>query len=439
MNWKWFNFLRYPRQVLQPPRRGFSYSGGVVVTEDTAMQASAFYRGVIYISSQIAKLPWELKDKNNKILDNRVAVMLRLCPNSEMTSMAFRLTMIQNAIIHGNAYAEIERDMMGRPIAIWPIPSRSVELYRRPDTRELVYRVIAGSQFLPGEDVYLPFKDVFHLKNFHTKDGLVGQGVIAYGSEILGISLGADRMAANLFGNGGVPSGVLEVPGTLSDEAFARVKKDWTENHGGKKSGGIAVLEEGMKFSAVTMAPDILQFLESRKFSVIEIARFLGLPPTKLYDTERNSYHTQEQSNLEVATDTLDAWARSLEAEVDMKILNNQFGGTRSELDLYAVFRGDMTTRANYFSKMMQTAAITPNEIRMREGMAPYVDGDRYFVAVNNYSPADRIDEIIDAQIHKGTTGGNSNSGNQTDPNAADPNATDAQLTKAALEFLKGR
>jgi HK97 family phage portal protein len=191
------------------------------------------------------------------------------------------------------------------------------------------------------------------------------------------------------------------VKGTLSDEAYERVKKSWKEAHTGRKSAGIAVLEEGATWTAASMSPDILQFLESRKFSVLEVARFLGLPPTKLYDVTAATYSNQEQSNLEVATDTLDSWARNLESEADIKILNKRYGGRRSELDLYAIFRGDMTTRANYFSKMMQTAAITPNEIRDREGLAPYEDGDRYYVAVNNFFPADRVDEYVDAQVTK--------------------------------------
>jgi hypothetical protein len=58
-----------------------------------------------------------------------------------------------------------------------------------------------------------------------------------------------------------------------------------------------------------------------------------------------------------------------------------------------------MATRAEYFSKMMQSGAITPNEIRAKEGLAGYVGGDRFFIATNNFTPEDRMDEIIDAQI----------------------------------------
>lgn len=397
-----FNFLKIlglkktRDLVVQNPRRGFSFSSGIPVYEDNAMQVSAFYRGVIYISSQMAKLPWEIKDKTNKIIDNNLSVLLNLCPNPEMSSMFFRLCMTQNAIIHGNSYAEIERDLTGKPVALWPIPSNFVQPTRDVEGK-LVYRIM-GSATL-SEWVYLRPKDIFHVKNFHTKDGIVGLGVVGYGTDVLGISLGADRMAGSLFQNGGMPSGVLTVTGTLSDEAFKRVKDSWKESHGGRNAGGIAVLEEGADFKPTQLSPDIMQFLESRKFSVIEIARFLGVPPSKLFDSEKSSYNNQEQGALEVATDTLDAWARNYEMEADIKLLNNQYGGYFTEMDLYAVFRGDMATRAEYFTKMMGTGSITPNEIRNKEGMAPYKNGDKHYIAVNNFSPADRVDDIIDAQI----------------------------------------
>jgi HK97 family phage portal protein len=427
---KFLNIKKSGKPPIDAPKRGFAYNSGVPVYEDSAMQVSAFYRGVIYISSQIAKLPWNVKDAKNKIINDEISTMLDLSPNWEMNSFTFRLCMIQNAIIYGNAYAEIERDITGKPVALWPIHPNYMVVQRNLSSGNVIYKVSAPASNIP--DVYLAGKDIFHLKNFHTKDGIMGQGIMAYAQEILGISLGADKMAGNVFSNGGMPSGVLEVAGTLSDEAYKRIKESWKENHGGKKSGGVAVLEEGIKFTPLSMSPTILQFLESRKFNVLEIARFLGIPPIKLFDMDGAKFANMENANLETATDCLDAWAKCIEMEADIKILNKRQNGRRTEMDLYEIFRGDMKTRAEYFSKMMQTAALTPNEIREKEGLSPYPDGDRYFVAINNYSPADRIDEIIDAQVNK----------NQAAPApgstaSAGVNAASEELAKEALRFLQ--
>lgn len=395
---KIFNFFnRVKPEIPSSVRRPIGYSGGMVVNGETAMEASAFYRGVIYISTQMSKLPWEVKDRDNKILDNDVSYLLNVSPNEEMTSFHMKLFLIQCAIIGGNGYAEIERTFDGRPKALWPLNPNRVSLVRNSDG-QLLYQVVNGND--SSETVYLRPKDIFHVRNLHTKDALLGQGLIGYAMQTLGISLGADKFANALFANGGMPSGVLEYPGQLSDEAYERLKSSWHQQQGGRKTGSTAILEDGVKYSPISHAPDVLQFLESRKFNVLEIARFLGLPPTKLFDSDAAKYNNIEHANLEVATDTLDSWARNMESEADMKLLAGRNGGRRTELDLYAVFRGDMTTRGTYFQKMVQIGAMTPNEVRMKEGMSNEAgELDRFFIATNNFTPLDRVDELLDAQM----------------------------------------
>lgn len=433
MAFSWRGFLSLRRtnpETLTNPRRGFSLSGGVLITDDTAMKVSAFHRGVIYVSTQIAKLPWDVKDKDNKTAphDDRVAKLIRLAPNPEMNSMNFRLWAIQTAIITGNAYSEIERDAMGRPVAIWPLESRNVEMWRDVNG-SLFYRV----NNFKGGTVFIRPENIYHIRNFHTKDGLQGQGIVAYATDTLGISAGADKMARNLFANGGIPSGILKHPGTLSEKAYERIKDSWKAQNSGDNSSGVALLEEGTEFEALNLDPNVLQFLESRKFGVLEIARFLGVPPTKLFDMSNATFSNVENANLEVATDTLDAWANNLEMEADVKLLSNRFGGRFSQIDLYAVFRGDMAARATYFKNMMSTGALTPNEIREYESLPGYVGGDRYYIATNNYSPADRIDELFDAQVRNG---GKANNSNSKDPKEED---LDDELKKAAIQKLKSR
>ncbi len=385
------------------PRRPFSLFGNLVVDEESAMQVAAFNRGLIYISSQIAKLPWNLKGPDNKILANSpVGNLLNLSSNPEMNAFRWRLVMTQQAILHGNAYAEIERDTIGRPIALWPLRSDAMRLGRRDDG-SLFYQYTANLYGGPSEPVVLDPYDVFHLPNFHTKDGLVGQGVVSYGREVLGINIAADNMAGGLFRNSGIPSGMLSHPGTLSDEAYKRHKESWAEQQGGRKQGGTSILEEGVTYSPVNMPPEALQFLQSRQFGVLEIARFLGLPPTKLFDVVAAKYANVENSNLEVATDTLDSWATNYEMEADVKLLNERYGGRYTDIDLYDIFRGDMTTRATYFKSMMSIGAMTPNEIRHREGLNAYKEGDNFYIATNNFTPVDRMNDLIDADITQKT------------------------------------
>ena len=380
------------------PKRPFYMRASTLVNEDGAMQVAAFNRGILYISSQIAKLPWDVKDVGNNIVTGPISDLLNLSPNEEMNAFKFRLAMVQQAIINGNSYAEIERNGVGAPIALWPLVSQDMEIIRST-TGKLVYRYNSVN----GEQVLLSPRDVFHLPNFHTKDGIVGQGVVSYGREVLGIQIAADNMASGIFHNGGVPSGILKHPGRMSDEAYKRLKDSWDAQTGGKKIGSTSILEEGVTYEPVNVEPEALQFLQARQFGVLEIARFLGVPPTKLFDVTAATFSNVENANLEVATDTLDSWATNLEMEADVKILNNRYGGRFTDIDLYSVFRGDMQTRSAYFKAMMSVGAMTPNQIREREGLAGYDEGDDYYIATNNFTPVDRMNEVIDADITQKT------------------------------------
>jgi len=406
------------------PRRPFWYRGSTLVNEDASMQVAAFNRGLIYVSTQIAKLPWDVKNDKNEIQKGGVSNLLNLASNPEMNAFRFRLVMVQQAIIHGNAFAEIERNTVGQPIALWPLRSADMEIMRTTEG-QLFYRYTNET----GGTVDLLPRDVFHLPNFHTKDGIVGQGVVGYGREVLGIQIAADGMASGLFHNSGIPSGLLLHPGKLSDEAYKRLKESWAEQQGGRRTGGTALLEEDIKYQPLNMDPEALQFIQSRQFGVLEIARFLGVPPTKLFDVTAATYSNVENANLEVATDTLDSWATNLEMEADVKILNNRYGGRFTDIDLYSIFRGDMKTRSDYFKAMMSIGALTPNQIRAREGLSPYSEGDNYYIATNNFTPVDRMDEVIDAEIE-----------NKKKPNAPSAPAPkpNAQLEDAAVKYLTG-
>lgn len=413
-------------KYMKGPRPLWWFRGGTVVNEDASMQVAAFNRGVIYISTQLAKLPWNIKDNTNAIVENPVSNLLNLAFNPEMNSFRGKLFLIQQAILFGNGYAEIERNIVGTPVALWPLDSVNMELLRA-DNGDLIYKYHNPS----GAATYLRPRDVFHLPNFHmSKDGIQGQGVATYGREVLGIQIAADNMAASLFQNSGIPSGILQHPGKLSDAAYKRLKDSWAEQTGGKKTASTSVLEEGMVYNPVNVAPNLLQFLESRQFGVLEIARFLGVPPTKLFDITAATYSNVENANLEVATDTLDSWAINMEMEADVKLLNYRYGGRYSDIDLYAIFRGDMKSRSDYFKTMISIGAMTPNQARAREGLPGYgPDGDNYYIPTNNLTPVRRLDEVIDADIKS-----------KNKPPAAPATKTpqDLALEEAATKYLTG-
>lgn len=356
--------------------------------EDQALTVSAFYRGITYLASNISKIPIDLKDKDEeKININNIDNILNLSSNTWSSSFHVKYYLILKAILNGNAYAEIERDMMGRAIALWPL--FNVSVVPKIKDGELIYEC-RGSR----AKAELEPMDIFHLRNVHTKNGFMGIGTLTYASEVLGIAKHSNDLAEKVMSSGGMPNIVIRVKESLSDEAYQRMKESWAS-----KEGGPAILEQDSDAKSLSLNPNDLQFLDSRKFSIAECARFLGVPPEKLFDTTLRRTIGAEDGAIKVVRDTLDTWATIFEQEIDKKLLFNRLKGRHSKFDLYSISRGDMAARSEFYLKMHAIGALSSNEIRKKEGMPGYEGGDKHFIEVNNKSPVDRIDEMIDANI----------------------------------------
>lgn len=371
-----------------------SYQYGQAVTSDSALEVSAFYRGCWYLSTQIAKLPWDIKTTQNQIINerNNIWYLLNRKTNSEMPSFHFKALMMYGCLLKGNGFAEIVKDSTGRIRSFYPIMHHDVCLIRN-ENGVLYYQISnTNGQVL----TYFKPEEILHFRGPHTEDGINGLSPINYAKKVLGIAKGADKMAGAMFENAGMPSGTLETDSVLNEDVIERLRQTWKEKYGRESSGGVAVLEQGMKFNPINFAPDVMQFLESRKFSVIEIARFLNVPPAKLYTIEAQTYNNIEHTNLEVGNDTIDVWARIFEQEIDVKVLDRSL---RSEMDLHQLYRGDAKTRSDYYKSMVGIGAMTPNQVRMRDGLEPYENGDEYYISSNNLTPISRINEVIDSQI----------------------------------------
>ena len=350
-----------------------------------------WYRGISYLSGQIAKLKFCVKDSENReVKESKVSALFNKRINRDSTAFSVKKWMVKQAIEYGNAYLEIERDMVGRPIALWPLQEGYVTPWRDMNGN-LYYRAARPV----GDYVPISPDRIFHLRNMYTRDSVVGISTITFAARSLGISKSAAEFALQIFTTGGVASGYLKHPRALSDKARKELQQAWHNKD--SLLGKIKILQEGMEF-VPNQVTDGLQFLETRRFSVLEVSRFLGISPSKLFHSEKYVAASVEEANIESAIDTIDTWCKNFQDEIDKKLLSNQVG-YKSEFDLYDLFRGNMQSRAEYFKKMFEIGAISSNEIREKEGLAPYDKGEKYYLPINNLTPVDRIDEQIDASI----------------------------------------
>jgi len=242
---------------------------------------------------------------------------------------------------------------------------------RHPGDGLLYYRISNDGL---GDSVVM-VGDMFHL--FHiTDDGLTGISVVAKAKQALGLTIGAEEYGAQFFGNGAEPGGILERPkdaGKLKDADIKRLRETWQAMHSGNNRHKLGVLEDGMTWKAVGLPNEDIQFLETRQFQVLEIARWLDLPPHKVKHMGDATFSNIEHMQIEWYVDGLMPRLADWTQELEFKLLTPaEQGKTAIEFDARALMRGDNTTRANYYSTMVNNGMMTRNEVRRLENMTPF-------------------------------------------------------------------
>lgn len=367
-------------------------TSGKRVNERSAMQMTAVYSCVRILSEAIASLPLNVYRYNEeggkeKAYDHPLFRLLHDEPNPEMTSFIFRETLMTHLLLWGNAYAQIIRNGKGEIIALYPLmPDRMT--VDRDKNGKLYYTYRKNSEDAPtmeGCSVTLDPSDVLHIPGLGF-DGLVGYSPIAMAKNAIGLAIAAEEYGSKFYANGAAPSGVLEHPGTLKDPG--RVRDSWNAAFGGSSnSHKVAVLEEGLKYTPISISPNEAQFLETRKFQINEIARIFRVPPHMLADLEKSSFSNIEQQSLEFVKYTLDPWVIRWEQSLYRALLSEEEKRTYFfKLNVEGLLRGDYASRMNGYATARQNGWMSTNDIRELEDMdriPAELGGDLYLVNGN--------------------------------------------------------
>ena len=387
------------RDAPQNRTSGSSYSffmgsaaSGKHVNERTSMQMTAVYSCVRILSEAVASLPLNVyrytdSGGKEKAIDHTLYRLLHDEPNPEMSSFIFRETLMTHLLLWGNAYAQIIRNGKGEVVALYPLMPDRMPVDRDRNGR-LYYKYTKSNDDAPTMEngsVYLDPSDVLHVPGLGF-DGLVGYSPIAMAKNAIGLAIAAEEYGSKFYANGAAPSGVLEHPGTLKDPE--RVRNSWNSIFGGSSnSHKVAVLEEGMKYTQISISPNEAQFLETRKFQINEIARIFRVPPHMVGDLEKSSFSNIEQQSLEFVKYTLDPWVirweqalyRSLLTEEEKKKLFFKF-------NVEGLLRGDYASRMNGYATARQNGWMSANDIRELEDLdriPEELGGDLYLVNGN--------------------------------------------------------
>jgi HK97 family phage portal protein len=414
---------------------------GVRVTPDTALQSATVWACVNVLSKSIAQLPWrmmrEVAPGSSQNCPGALDDLLNHRTNPEMSAYTFRQTMVGHLVTWGNAYAEIERDNAGRPVALWPIEPDRVYVYRRWDTNRLYYQVTNQTKGL----VELDFCDMFHVHGL-SFDGITGYRTVGYGAQSIGLAMAIERFGASFFGNNCQFGGFIEnSKSNLKPEAREALLGPLNENHRGPDQAfRVQYLDAGMKFTPINVEPEKGQFIASREHQIEEICRLFGVPPHKVAQLIRATNNNIEHQGIEFVVDGILPLTSLFEQEADYKLLSSRNPmGYFTRIDVRSLQRGDLAARQTFYSSMFDRGVLSPNDIREMEGLNPIADeegGNKRFVPLNFQlledagAPEDEATEPPDnssggaAAPNGAPSTGDSGAGGDTGSDAGDEGAT---------------
>ena len=376
----------------------WTYTGpsasGQSVNQASSLNYSAVWSAVRAISEGVAALPLQLFKRNpdggrDKLTSDPLYAILHDSPNPEMGSLIFRETLMGHVLTWGNGYAEIEKDGRGNVIGLWPL---------RPDVCQPVRDDNGDLYYQYGNIIFMP-DEILHIKGLGF-DGIKGYSVITNAKESIGLGLALENYGASFFGNGAKPSGVISVPGKLNAEAISNMRKSWEEMHSSSKnSHRVAILQNGVTYQSIGIAPDDAQWVGSRSFQLQEIARWFRIPASKLGDTSGASYSSLEQDNLNFLQETLRPWLIRWEQEIKMKLISDS--DIYAEHNQDALLRGDSASRSAFYASALSWGWMNRNEVRSLENLPSTGPEGDSFMTPKNMDPTfgpDQTAQAVDQQ-----------------------------------------
>lgn len=367
---------------------------GIAVTDERAMQVSAVWACVQYITNSVCSLPLGFYRKTNtgrrELEDHYLNDLFHVSPNALMKPRDFRKAMTLQLCFWSNAYAEITWSN-DRPVSIIPLrPGRMIPHLDK--TGELTYHY----QMEQGVRIYSQ-KSILHLKGFGS-DGVVGFERNNYARPTLGLSVSADVYAASQFANGGRShGGYLMFDSFLTPEQRDQARKLYEGmSETAFNKGKLWILEGGSKYETDTLNPDTMQMLETRKMQLGEIARFFGVPEVLVgaTDSKANWPASFEQQLLSFLTftlqDYLDEWEQAIKSSL---ILPKDRRRIFADHDVTGFIKTDSKTRASFYATLVQNGLMTRNEARRKLNLPAVAGGDELTVQTN-LTPIDELEAI---------------------------------------------
>ncbi len=338
------------------------------------MQCAPVRCAVQTISETIGQLPIITYSRDGsgakeRAPDHPAYPLLHDAANEWTPANLFKEELTRDALLDKGGFAFINR-VDDKPVELIRLEPCNVTVGRDPHTSEPTYKLTEN-----GSERAIHWRDILHIPT----PALPGSTLIRDAREAIALALVMERHAATLFANGARPSGVLKFASKLGDEAAKRIKTAWQAAHGGDKSGGTAVLEEGGEFQSLMMNSVDAQFLELRKFQIEEVARYFRMPPIFVGEYGRATWANSAEMGQQFLTYCISPWLERWQGELLLKLFTpDERKAFFAEFLTDALTKADIAKRYEAYAKAITARILSPNEARAAENRAPYAGGEKF-------------------------------------------------------------
>lgn len=373
---------------------------GVSVTPETALGVTALYAGVRILAETLAMLPLPVYRRlpgGNRERDREHPLdeILNLRPNRWQTAVEFKEMLMGHLVLRGNAYAEIISTDSRLVTELIPLHPDRVMPFWAPDGLP-AYRY----QPRDGGERILLASEMFHLRGL-SGDGLIGYSPIQLHREAIGLAIASERHGAAIMGNDATPRGFLKTDHVLTDEALKTLRLRVESRHKGpERSGNFGVLEGGMDWKQIGLSAEDAQWIEGRRFQVIEMARILRLPPHLLASLDRATYTNIQHQQIEFVTYSMMPWLVRWQQAIARHLLTDASRRTHfAEFMVNALLRGDTLSRYKAYAIARQWGFASANDVLRKENENAIGEQGDVYLSPMNMTPAQLLDQLIQDKI----------------------------------------
>jgi HK97 family phage portal protein len=330
-------------------------NAGVIVDETSTLSVPGIWRAVTLISDAIGGLPFHAY-RSEEYVDPQPNLLIK--PVATETRIETVSAMVASLIIHGNYVAILgEPGANGYPDSFYPVAVHRVQVRR--ENGELIYRI---------ENRDYSSSEVLHIKGFSMPGEHVGYGILSAQRQAIGGAVAVNTYAQRYFDGGAQPTGIIYSSNPdLSQEEADALKAAWLRQYGGTKRTP-AVLNESTKFQQLSDNAKDAQLLETRAFSLTEIANMIGLPAYYLgAPNSSRTYSNVSEENLQLVRWSLMPWIQRIEQKMTEYLPRGQF----AKMNVDALLRPDTKSRYEAHKIALDAGFLTLDEVRELENREP--------------------------------------------------------------------